>query len=282
MPLVDELRRGFGWSLETIQQTTEEAVAFIRAVVYSTLIKVRPPPDHLKMLIDATRDGELFQIPIYTLNHDCLLEDIFEAQGIELFDFRRYDRRSGRVRLDMEMPIPRGARAVLMKPHGSVRWRRFAPLRENDIDPWHREWIGWDTDQNGKRHDDGNRWRSCGGAEILVGRFNKELDYLNDPYWQIFFALSESLRHLRQIVVSGYSFGDKAINGLLINWVYARPRGERQIVVMHRNERALLDGARDAIRKKWEIWSETGMLRFIPHFPCAYSWAALRNELMEA
>jgi hypothetical protein len=281
MPLAGELLQELVCSERTLLQAAEDTVAFVRAVVFRRLIDVRPPAAHLQLVLDAARDADIGQLPIYTLNHNCLLEDAFSSAGVPLFDFRHRDP-SGRLLLDLDASIPDGTRATLLKPHGSVRWRRFRPLIETrDIDPWYSEWIGLDRDAAGNRHDDGVAWRSIGPPLILVGRFNKELEYMEAPYWQVFLALAQSLKTRSQLVVSGYGFGDKAINTLLINWLYERAPGERRLIVLHQDKDELLAGARGSIANKWEEWSRRGQLTWIPRFPCNESWSSLKNVLGE-
>jgi len=279
MPLAGELLQTLHCPERTLLQAAEDTVAFVRSVVFRRLIAVRPPANHLQLVLDAARDADIGQLSIYTLNHDCLLEDAFDAANLPLFDFRRREP-SGRLLLDLDASPPDGTRATLLKPHGSVRWRRFRPLTvARDTDPWFSEWIGWDRDHAGNRHDDGVDWRSIGPALILVGRFNKELEYMEAPYWQIFLALAQSLKTRSQLVVAGYGFGDKAINTLLINWLYEKAPGERRLIVMHRDKDELLASARGSIANKWNEWTKRGQLIWVPRFPCDESWSALKSVL---
>lgn len=279
MPLALEICGDLNCSPEDLLKTAEDTVALVRDVAFRKLVDVKPPSNHLRLVTDAAVDPDVLPVPIYTLNHDCMLEDAFTSEGVSLFDFRRVDG-TGRILLDLDATVPEQARAVLYKPHGSVRWRRFRPIRNEDsVDPWFSEWTGWHQDEDGRRHEDGNTWRSIGSPLILVGRFNKELDYLDDPYWPIFCALTQSLNSLRRLVISGYGFGDRAINTLLINWIYAKPQGERRMIVLHKDESAILGSARGSIANKWDQWRADGILRWIPQFPCDYSWRELKEVL---
>jgi len=281
MPLAMEVCRDLGCTPEELLQIAHDTVGLVRDIAFRRLVDVKPPKDHLRVVVEAALDPDVDSLPIYTLNHDCLLEDTFAAEGISLFDFRRTDG-TGRVLLDLDTAAPPETRAILYKPHGSVRWRRFRPMTPGrGADPWFSEWIGWHRDEHGSRHDEGDRWRSIGGPLILVGRFNKELEYLDAPYWSTFCALEGSLRSLRRLVISGYGFGDRAINTLLINWIYARPQGERRLVVLHNDENVLLGGARGSIANKWDQWRSQGILQWIPKFPCEYSWPQLKQILRE-
>jgi hypothetical protein len=281
MPLALEVSRDLRCTPEDLLQIAHDTVGFVRDVAFRNLAAIKPPRGHLRIVADAAMDADVDRLPIYTLNHDCLLEDAFAIEGVPLFDFRRIDD-AGRILLDLDAAVPEQSRAILYKPHGSVRWRRFRPIEpERGSDTWFSEWIGWHHDEHGARHDDGTRWRSIGGPLILVGRFNKELDYVDDPYWSTFRALAQSLSSLQRLVISGYGFADRAINTLLINWIYAKPQGERSLVVMHNDEGVLLGSARGSIANKWDQWRSQGTLRWIPKFPCDYSWPELKHVLRE-
>jgi hypothetical protein len=280
LPLVEYLRAQLGWSVETVQKAADDALRFIRAVVYQELASLHPPNNHLRVLQEVIADPKVLQVPIYTLNHDCLIEDVLATSKVTIHDFLRRDQ-SKRWILKVGNKVPRDARAVIYKLHGSVRWRRFRPLESNNQDPWLHEWIGGDCDTAGARHDDGNVWRSNGGPLILVGRFNKELSYLDAPYWHLFAEFERSLAKQRNIVISGYSFGDKAINAMLINWVYATPKRGRRLIVLHADEAMLMNGARGAIRSKWNNWRAQSLVRVIPHFLGDSSWAQIKRELTQ-
>jgi hypothetical protein len=281
MPFAAELARELALLPDKLLQAADDTVSYIRTIVFRRLVVAKAPSNHLRLVIDAACDTVIEQLPIYTLNHDCLLEDAFEASAVPLFDFRRKDS-LGRIVLDLDASIPGGARATLLKPHGSVRWHRFRPLNvAHSADPWFSEWIGWDRDHDGLLHNDGVNWRSLGPPLILVGRFNKELDYTEAPYWQILVSLAQSLKTRSQLVISGYGFGDKAINTLLINWLYEKGPGERRLIVMHRDKEELLGSARGSISNKWDEWITRGQLVWIPRFPSEETWISLKSVLNE-
>jgi hypothetical protein len=280
IPLVEELQHDLRWDSKVLGDAADDAIRFVRDVVQSEVSDLEPPQDYLRILCEACKDEDISPTTIYTLNHDCLLEDMFRREGVLVHDYLQPDA-SGRLVLRIASDVPQRTRAVLYKLHGSIRWHRFRPLQTPpaELDPWFTEWIGNDRDSQGRRHDDGREWRSLGGPLILVGRFNKELNYLDAPYWQLFAAFQRSLETQQVLVVSGYSFGDKAINAMLIDWVYSRQRGERTIIVMHADEAALVNGARGAIRSKWQDWRAQSILTTIPCWLGDYSWEDLKRQL---
>lgn len=273
MPLALAVCSHFNWSHDELLDVAHDTVAFVRDVTFRKLVAVKPPANHLRLVVEPARDPDVNPLPIITLNHECLVEDTLAAAGVPFFDFRRTDG-TGRILLDLHAKPQEGARAIIYKPHGSVRWRRFRPLNSGDEgDPWFSEWTGWSQHENGTRHEDGSAWRSIGGPLMLVGRFNKEMAYLGDPYLSIYLALKQSLGSLQRLVISGYGFGDRAINRLLIDWIYGKPPRERRLVVLHDNENVLLGGARNAIAGKWQRWRDLG----IPNYPSKSKWRSARR-----
>ncbi len=59
----------------------------------------------------------------------------------------------------------------------------------------------------------------------------------------------------------GYSFGDKGVNAVLVNWLYASQN--RRLVVIHRNPDTVRTTARGAIANKWDDWRRSGSLHVI-------------------
>lgn len=75
--------------------------------------------------------------------------------------------------------------------------------------------------------------------------------------------------------VSGYGFGDKAVNAMLIEWVYSA-RGKR-LIVLHEREEDLVNGARWAIGRRWPKWKAEGLLTVVPKYLCDCSWNELKT-----
>jgi hypothetical protein len=56
-----------------------------------------------------------------------------------------------------------------------------------------------------------------------------------------------ALREISTLVISGYSFGAKAVNTMITDWIYAGGRGERRIAVAHEDSESLREGSRGAM-----------------------------------
>lgn len=267
-PMVDWVAKETGIGREQLLEAAEDTVDFLRDIVHMGLTGLAPPPGHLQAVVDAIR-GAAEQLPLYTLNHDCLVERVFEAHRLPYDDFMRVadDRR---VLEPLSAPRP-DAKAAIYKLHGSVNWRRFR--RMDGAGGWFTSWVGDEISSSGVPHHRGTTWRSDERPLLLLGRFNKELGYLDQPFLDLLSAFTQSLRSRDRLFVSGYSFGDKAVNTMLIEWVFSAP-GKR-LVVLHRNEEELVNGARGAIRDRWNEWQKAGLLMVVPEFLSECSWGGL-------
>jgi hypothetical protein len=163
------------------------------------------------------------------------------------------------------------SKAALYKLHGSVNWHRFR--RIDGAGGWFASWVGDELSSSGVPHHQGTTWRSDERPLFLLGRFNKELGYLDQPFLDLLSAFTQSLRSRNRLFVSGYSFGDKAVNAMLIEWAFSAT--DKRLVVLHRNEQELVNGARGAIRDRWDGWHKAGILKVVPKFLSHCSWSEL-------
>jgi hypothetical protein len=268
-PLIEVLLQATVWGRQELLEAADDTVNYLRDVMHGALCELSARAGHLRAVMDACNDASE-AVAIYTLNHDCLIERALEQCRIEYDDLMRVE---GDRRVFLPLAAPKaGARAILYKLHGSVNWRRFRRLE--DSEDWFSEWIGDERAISGDLHDNGIAWRSLERPLFLLGRFNKELDYLTPPFFDLLGAFTQSLRQRDRVFVSGYGFGDKAVNAMLIEWVYSA-RGKR-LIVLHEREEDLVDGARWAIGRRWPKWKAEGLLTVVPKYLCDCSWNELK------
>src|SRR5262249_17569782 len=119
---------------------------------------------------------------------------------------------------------------------------------------------------------------ALGRPLILTGTFNKILSYPTGVYADQHFCFHKALRDADALVVIGYGFRDKAINARIVGWA-ERP-GKRLMIVVHPMPDRLGQGARGAIRNKWLLWQNAGLLQFIPEYLTPETrWADIRKRL---
>lgn len=235
----------------TLAELADETIGLIVDHVAQRLSALTPATNHLLCIREACSVTKPNAVPILSLNHDCLIEATFHAAGIPISDMTRSSGEGRRI-LDFNF-IENGAN--LFKLHGSIDWFRWRPLRPTESDGFWSEWVGALDLPN-----DQAVWRHDSRPQILVGRFNKELSYADSPFAELFSHARRALQSVSHLVISGYSFGDKAVNTMLIDWMYAAPKKSRKILLAHEHPDAVRSGARGAIGQRWESWINDGVL----------------------
>jgi bifunctional DNA-binding transcriptional regulator/antitoxin component of YhaV-PrlF toxin-antitoxin module len=270
LPFVEEIADEFEIDAGALRELADEAIGLINDHIFHRLNCLTPAADHLGSIVDGARLDVDRELPIISLNHDCLIEAALIRAGIRFGDFT-LPTPDGRRVLE-GVPYPKGP--TLYKLHGSIDWYRWQPLKADASTLRWDEWIGALPGGNS-----GSSWRADDRPLILVGRFNKELSYASPPFSRLFWSASESLERTSCLVVSGYSFGDKAVNGMVIDWIYGAPPGARRLLLAHPDPESVKRGARGAIASQWDSWLEAGALRTVSAYLGALTWSDIEREL---
>jgi hypothetical protein len=247
----------------TFERLTSEACHFIECVVRTKLWS-RSQPTGFDLILDLARQFAAPGFTIATLNHDTLIERALSDGGIGFADgFHPPD---GDVAFfdPLLLDSPEGIK--LLKLHGSIDWR-WTRVKEKAAwrdcytkvvsgEPWQRRTLS------------GIKIEYELPAGVLVGTMNKLFDYHFGITQEVLLRFHRTLRETDTLVVSGYGWGDFAVNGWLKNWLGASP-GHR-IVLLHRNpEAAVRDHAGSHIFP-WEYdgWVRDGRLIRIQKWLC--------------
>jgi hypothetical protein len=186
----------------------------------------------LNLLLELSADPAVQELNIATLNHDTLVEQILTANGVELAD--GFGAPDGDVRWsdDRVYDDPR-VRVRLLKLHGSLDWYSFK----------YRQ--GWKTALlMGRDPSDAHD----GSGELLVAErtspsflsgLNKSVSYHRGVYADVHFRFLELLRRCNRMIMSGYGWGDTAINFQLETWL-DNLRGNK-LFLLHQEPRQLVD-----------------------------------------
>ena len=209
------------------------------------------PLTTLKILVEAC--GTKNVVGIATLPHDTHVETHLRKEKMPLAD-GFYEPEAG-VRywngdLLSDNKIP------FLKLHGSVDWFQLRPYNsESWFDD--RMSIPFDGNHHHTKTKDGVLQGALDGRPLLlIGTFNKITQYSQEIFLDLHYAFRSILRKADQLIVCGYSFGDKGINSEVIEWYYAK-RG-RRFLVMHPNPDELVSNARGSIQQKWGEWENSG------------------------
>lgn len=206
----------------------------------------------MQLLVDpahALGDG----LDVFTLNHDTLLEETWREAEVKFEDGFRPVQEVNAASWLAEYPevtvwhrdayhAPRSGPA-LFKLHGSVDWWRFdnpgveyLPPTKIDGDPRYipRRGPGPGPFIPPARPE----------PEILVGTFNKMLTQARgDAFSDLLCLFRGRLNHVGKLVIAGYGFGDKGINGMVIEWLSHR---ENRAVWIDPDPGRTLESARPA------------------------------------
>ncbi len=234
----------------------EETCNYISDVVWRSLCREPISTDHLKIFVAACKTGRVTGIA--TLCHDTHVEKFLTEQGISLAD--GFSDEEARVRYWSD-EFSLNGRIPFLKLHGSVDWFRFRP---KGSEPWYEDRIGIPLDGRHYRTKTANgawQWALDGRPQLLIGTFNKIYDYSRGMFRDLHYRFRLALRGADQLVVCGYSFGDKGINSEIIEWYYAE-RG-RRFVIIHPDRNELVTHARGAIQEHWDKWDKNGSVGFI-------------------
>ena len=227
----------------------DETCNYVSDIVRNCLSSQPGTTKHLKIFAEACRSGSVTGIA--TLSHDIHVETYLREEEIRLadgFSVAEAGVRYWNGDLTSDRSIP------FLKLHGSVDWVR---LRPSGSEPWFDDRIG--IPLNG----DIDHTKTKGGVPniilpsqqlLLIGTFNKVGQYARGIFRDLHYGFRSTLRESQQLVVCGYSFGDKGINSEIIDWYYGRCG--RRFLVIHPKREDLVLNARFAIRNKWSEWEE--------------------------
>ena len=234
-----------------------ETCNYIADVVWRSLCRKPVSTNHLELIARACKSGTVSGIS--TLCHDTHIETFLGKRGI-LLDDGFSDEKAG-VRYWSGDLSPKG-KIPFLKLHGSVDWFRLRLDNSNDFFD-ERIGIPVNGDYNHTKTVTGNFQLALDGRPLLlIGTFNKISDYSQGMFRELHYRFRSTIQEANQLVVCGYSFGDKGINSEIIQWYYAK-RG-RRFIIIHPDCNELVKNARGAIKNKWDKWEKNGSVKLIP------------------
>ncbi len=251
-----------------------ETMTYINNIVTRMLYQPKDDISYLKLFQSLNTDEEIESSDFFSLNHDLLLEKYFSENKINFcdgFDERKGDIRNFNIRLyDSENKLK------LYKLHGSIDWHKY---REENKD-WRGDFIGKPViddihhtkDENGKFINPIDN-----KSKILIGTFNKLIDYNSGIFSDLFHLFSSKLKQNNLLIISGYGFSDKGINTKIMEWYYTND--ENKILLIHKNSNSLKEKARGAVSNKWDLWIKEKRLIIIEKWFQDVIWEELKSLL---
>ncbi|PKK83731.1 MAG: hypothetical protein CVT49_06845 [candidate division Zixibacteria bacterium HGW-Zixibacteria-1] len=245
----------------------KETTNYIADIVWHLLKRHKNEVNHLNCLAGAYRDTDISKIDIFTLNHDLMIEAFLDKSGISYID--GFSERTNDVRYwNPNLYDGDDFKINLFKLHGSINWFLCRPnmgsIYDDNAclisgrDPYLLMDIVCD-------------YRPL----ILIGRFNKMLEYSRWIYSELYCIFHNVLKTAVNIIVSGYSFGDKGINNRLIEWM--RSSRQNRLVVIHPKPKDIEDKARPYFANRWDDFVSSHKIVFIKKGIQDTSWLDIQN-----
>lgn len=204
----------------------------------------------LDLLHELAADSTIEELNIVTLNHDTLVEQFLSANGVEYVD--GFGERDGDVRwCDERLYDDPGSRIRILKLHGSVNWFRFKH---------HGRWetavlVG--DDPSCVRDGLGNELTAERLSPSFLSGLNKSVSYHRGIYADVHFRFLELLRRCDRMIMSGYGWGDTAINFQVETWLDSL-RGNK-LILLHEEPQQLIDKS-VIMAASYEGWLRSGRL----------------------
>ena len=223
---------------------------YIADIIWQSLYhKPDPSPlSQMELLCYACRNVAVTSIS--TLSHDTHVEKFLRKQGIALSD--GFSEPQADVRY-WNGDFTSDEKTAFIKLHGSVDWFRFRPDNGDRYDE--RIGIPVNNDLYHTKTDSGVLQTPPDGRPLLlIGTFNKISDYSRGIFLELRYRFRSTINQADQIVICGYSFGDKGVNSEIIKWYYNKQG--RRFIIIHPDRDSLVANARDAIRNEWPDWEQ--------------------------
>jgi len=281
-PFVEQMRAACGdlcWQARLSQERIDfdelcsKACDFIQCVVRSQLRR-EASPRGMDLILDLARQASagsgIERLAICTLNHDVLVEKLLDGIQCEtgfdrpedggFFDPSRFRQFSSRIRF--------------FKLHGSINWYRYQRREgEHHSDHYVKRTPGWKHPEN----ENGVIWIANDIPRILTGSYNKLEAYGTDIIKEFMHAFHSELAEHNLIVMSGYGWGDYAINQRLCEWLGRSP--SHRIVLLHQDDPISMFRVNHIIWNQCDRLVNLRKLVLIPKWLQHTTWPEIANRI---
>jgi hypothetical protein len=245
----------------------EKACHFIESVVAGEL-------NHTKhivgfdLILELATAPDVEQLNIVTLNHDALIEKFLFEKSVDFVD--GFGERHGDVRwykdhvYDMDHTKVR-----IFKLHGSVNWHSVVVAGRI------KQVIFLGDDIEHIKDGSGKELRFLYRMPSFLTGINKAVAYQRGIYAEMHFRFHQILRQCEVIVMSGYGWGDTAINFRLDTWFDQCPRNT--LIHLHEKPSELMNKS-VIIASGYDGWIRRHQLIPIQKWLCNTTLNELRSH----
>jgi hypothetical protein len=256
--------------LSGLGSLAEQACYFIESVVAGELHPKIIAGFDLLLELATARDIE--QLTIVTLNHDTLVEQFLTKNGVKFVD--GFGERDGDVRWYDDGLYDAGqAKVRILKLHGSVNWYSFL------VNGRSRPAIFLGDDVASIRDEEGRQLTPLFRRPSFLSGIDKAVAYQRGIYADMHFRFHHLLRRCKLIVMSGYGWGDTAINFRLDTWL-DQSRSNR-IILLHQTPEELVERSL-IMASGYDAWTGSEQLIPIRNWMCEVSLSDLQSHLVSS
>jgi hypothetical protein len=247
--LTDSLHNSLG-------KLAELACDFIRCVVWN-LLSASKSIRGLDLIESLARAAAIQRLDIVTLNHDLVIERFLAEKQLPFVD--GFTDPEGDVRYFDPARFESVSKVRLFKMHGSINWFRFRAT-EGDVLSDRMGIVSGTKPDHAKDRNGRPLLRVDVIPQILAGTHLKATQYGFGIYAEMHFWFHRLLRQHRIIAMSGYGWGDRGINGRLMEWLHSPE--DRSLVLMDQKMEDLVSFSRSPLWHRYGPLVEAG--RIIP------------------
>ena len=255
--------------MSNLASLAEQACFFTESVVAGELrTKVVAGFDLIHELATA---NNVEQMNIVTLNHDTLVEQFLMERKVDFVD--GFGERDGDVRwYDDRVYDSEHSRVRILKLHGSVNWYSFSV--NGRLQP--AIFLGPDTENI--RDGQARHLKPQFRRPSFLSGINKAVAYQRGIYADMHFRFHQLLRQCEVMVMSGYGWGDSAINFRLDTWL--DQSRSNTIVLLHETPEELVDRSL-VMASGYDAWVRCRQLVPIRKWLCEVSLSDLQSYLQD-
>jgi hypothetical protein len=227
-----------GWYMRQapLGALAEKATLMITACLNAILSKFKDPKG-LDLLVETVQTLGADSVDVLTLNHDCLVEYLFDKHGIPYTcGFDPATHRDGDVDWFDEAAFESSERVRIIKLHGSCDWLRLCKEFDEGPKAWH--W-GRSHDKAKFRHElkDEYGTRLCDDPwehSALTGSTTKTEVYTRGIFGVLSIEARKLMREHKSIICSGYGWRDNGFNWMIKEW--AEIESDRKLLLLHQRD----------------------------------------------
>jgi hypothetical protein len=202
----------------------------IQCVVWHALYN-RKTPKGLQFVIELVTNSRIEKLDIATLNHDLLIEQVLSNEHIQYID--GFGQPDGDVRFfEPELYEKHDAKINIFKLHGSINWYRFRIVEDGKtIDKYG---CTTNIDYEHCRDSEGEMMQNLDHKPtFLTGSYNKMSDYGFGIFAKVHHKFLDRLSNCDIVIMSGYGWNDRGINGRLFEWILSSHR--KRLILLHKD-----------------------------------------------